>query len=385
MGAEATEETTATEVATVVVVVVARATATTAAEVATVATAVVSIEKKWTKGEVLPLHDSLAEFASIPFVDRVDETNRWTHNRLETLQINIGKKCNLSCTHCHVQAGPERAELMSREVMQACLDLIDTYGFTTLDITGGSPEMNPHLEWLLDQATQRTITVIVRSNLVILSLPEYAHFAELYAKTRVRLIVSLPCYGQENTDTQRGSGTFGKNINILQKLNELGYGMGSGLMLDIMYNPVGVFLPSSQDQLEHAYKTHLRTQFGIEFDRLFVMTNNPLGRFAQALLAEGTLQAYIGTLVDAFNPATLPTMMCRSQLSVDYEGVCFDCDFNQAAAQPCLDGRTIFDYRNSKLENRLNLKRTINFGTHCYACCAGSGSSCGGVTALSGK
>ncbi|MCL1798332.1 MAG: arsenosugar biosynthesis radical SAM protein ArsS [Eggerthellaceae bacterium] len=319
------------------------------------------------------------------FAERAGEKFGQTTDQLETLQINVGLKCNLSCKHCHVQAGPTRTESMGREVMQACLDVIDAYGFTTLDITGGAPEMNPHLEWLLVEAAQRDITVMLRCNLVILSFPEYAHFAELYARHGVQIVASLPHYVQKNSEAQRGSGTYAPGIEILQKLNSLGYGEGDGLVLNLVYNPGGAFLPSSQDQLEREYKKRLHDQFGIGFDNLFAITNNPLGRFAEALAAKGTLQAYRDKLAAAFNPATLPAMMCRNQLSVDHEGLCYDCDFNQAAQQPCLDGRTIFDYRDAALAaasgDMPGLRRRINFGDHCFACCAGSGSSCGGATA----
>ena len=320
---------------------------------------------------------ALQSMSCPPFSDRVDEDNRWSNSKLETLQINIGLKCNLSCKHCHVEAGPGRIESMSQEVMQACLDLLDWYGFKSLDITGGAPEMNPHLAWLLGEASRRSVSVMVRSNLVILGLPEYAHFAELYQQHGVQVVASLPHYVQKNSEAQRGVGTYDTSIKILQKLNSLGYGGSDALVLNLVYNPGGAFLPSSQDQLEREYRKRLRDQFGIEFNNLFAITNNPLGRFAEALAAKGTLQAYVDKLVGAFNPETLPTMMCRNQLSVDYEGRCYDCDFNQAAGAPCLDGRTVFDYH----ANTLDLKRKINFGNHCYACCAGSGSSCGGATA----
>jgi len=311
------------------------------------------------------------------FIDRVPQAFRQTVDHPDTLQANITKRCNLACAHCHVQAGPDRSETMGREVMQTCLETIDNCGFTTLDITGGSPEMNPSLEWLLRQAAARGTATIVRSNLVILDLEEYARFAEVYAGLGVRLVVSLPCYTQENTDTQRGQGTYDTSIKILKRLNALGYGRDPGLELDCVYNPVGAFLPGPQAGLEQDYKGYLQEHFGIVFDRLFTMTNNPLGRFAEALAAEGALEGYYDTLVGSFNPDTLPHMMCRSQLSLDYLGRCFDCDFNQAVGMPCLDAATVFDYR----DGSRSLKRTINFGDHCYACCAGSGSSCGGATA----
>ena len=319
-----------------------------------------------------------------PFTEHVDEANRWSNDLLETLQINIGLKCNLSCRHCHVQAGPDRTELMSRDVMKACLRLIDSYRFSVLDITGGAPEMNPDFEWLLKEAAARRITVMVRSNLVILNLPDYKHLAELYAQLGIQLVVSLPHYIQKNSDAQRGAGSFDVSIEVLKRLNALGYGMqdtnvgaNPGLILNLVYNPGGAFIPSSQEQLEREYKQRLHDQFGIGFNNLFAITNNPLGRFASALSDKGTLQGYMDKLVAAFNPATLPSMMCRSQLSIDYRGVCYDCDFNQAADMPCLDARTVFDYCNATLGQA----RMINFGNHCYACCAGSGSSCGGTTA----
>lgn len=310
------------------------------------------------------------------FIEKVDEANQVTKDSLDILQINVGLKCNLACRHCHVQAGPERTELMSKEVMQACLDVIDTYGFKTLDITGGSPEMNPNLEWLLREASKRSLTVMVRSNLTILTLPEYEHFASLYAELGVQIVASLPHYVQKNTDKQRGEGVYDASIEVLRYLCSLGYGKGNGRELNLVFNPGGAFFPPAQDQIEREYKKRLHEQYGIVFDKLFAITNNPLGRFAGALQSKDRLQPYMDKLIGAFNPTTLPGMMCRNQLSVDYQGICYDCDFNQAAHLPCKDARTIFDYRDGSLE----LKRRIVFGNHCYACCAGSGSSCGGET-----
>ncbi len=315
------------------------------------------------------------------FEDKVDAENKVTNISLDTLQVNVGAKCNLSCKHCHIEAGPDRSELMSKEVMQACLDVLDIYGFSTLDITGGAPELNPDFEWFITEAAKRTITVMTRCNLVVLSLPKYEHLAARYAELGIQVVASLPHFVQKNTDNQRGAGVFDVSIKKLQELNALGYGKGDGLILNLAYNPGGAFLPGAQAQLEAEYRRRLQADFGIVFDNLFAITNNPLGRFAKALDAKGKLQDYMNKLVGAFNPATLPGMMCRAQLSVGWDGRCYDCDFNQAAQLPCLDGSTIFDYIDT--ENgvpKKELKRAIAFGKHCYACCAGSGSSCGGAT-----
>ncbi|HBT95712.1 MAG TPA: radical SAM protein [Coriobacteriia bacterium] len=324
---------------------------------------------------------ALAATVEIPFIDRVDEDNRITRESLEILQVNVGAKCNLRCKHCHIQAGPDREELMNRQTMQACLDVLDAYDFKTLDITGGAPELNPDFEWFVTEACKRDVTVMTRCNLVILDTPEHAHLAELYARLGVQVVASLPHFVQKNTDNQRGDGTFDASIRVLQWLNALGYGKGSGLELNLVYNPGGPFLPGSQDQLEAEYRRRLQAGFDIVFDHLFAITNNPLGRFAAALSAKGKLQDYRDKLVTSFNPGTLPNMMCRNQLSVGWDGRCYDCDFNQAAELPCGDGRTIFDYRDAAQACKpLDLKRSIEFDGHCYACCAGSGSSCGGAT-----
>jgi radical SAM/Cys-rich protein len=312
-----------------------------------------------------------------PFIEKVDDGYRMTENRVDTLQINIGLRCNLACRHCHVQAGPHRNELMDRETMRACLGVIDAHKMAVLDVTGGAPEMNPHLPWLLEEATKRAVKVMVRSNLTILTQPGFEQYPEIYAHSGVTLIASLPHYIQKNTDHQRGEGTFDASIRMLQKLNDLGYGKDDKTELNLVFNPGGAFLPPSQAQIEREYKTRLFDRYHIVFNSLFAIANNPLGRFADTLYAKGSLNAYMDKLLGAFNAATVPNMMCRSQLSVDYQGICYDCDFNQAAGLPCLDDRTVFDYRTAGSR----LKREVHFGNHCYACCAGSGSSCGGATA----
>ncbi len=314
-----------------------------------------------------------------PFEKRVDDINSQTENHLSTMQVNVGWLCNLQCKHCHVEGGPTRTDtLMSRETMEACLKVFACHGFDVLDITGGAPEMNPNFEWFLREAATAGKTVMVRSNLVILHESEYAHLPELYRDLGVTVIASLPHYSRGSTDKMRGSGVYDKVISMLRKLNDLGYGREGGPELDLVFNPSGAILPPSQEALTAEYKRRLGNQYGIEFNNLFAITNNPLGRFGNFLATRGILEDYMVKLEGSFNPATLPGMMCRSQISVGYDGKIYDCDFNQAAGLPCNKTPTIFDYA---ADPDMPLKRKIVFGNHCYACCAGSGSSCGGTTA----
>ena len=312
-----------------------------------------------------------------PFEDKVeDKSLLMTLPEPEILQVNIGSKCNLACKHCHVEAGPHRTELMSRETMQAVLDVFRKGSFTTLDITGGAPEMNPDLEWFIREGAEIG-HVIVRSNLVILDDPEYAHFLDVYKECGIEIFASLPYYTKKQMEKQRGTDTFDKAIKILQKLNEMGYGKeGTGLVLNLVYNPLGAFLPPVQSQIEPVYKQKLMKEFGIEFNNLFTITNNPCGRFGIFLENSGNLDGYMHRLYDAFNPATVANMMCRNQISVSYDGRVFDCDFNQALDLPIEGGKTIFDF----VSEPAGVRR-IAVANHCYACCAGAGSSCGGNTA----
>jgi len=312
-----------------------------------------------------------------PFAERVDEANASTEERLGVLQVNVGRRCNLACRHCHVEAGPDRTELMARETMEACLKVFSERGFDSLDITGGAPEMNPDFEWFIMAASATGKTVMVRSNLVILHEPEYAHLPERYRELGITVVASLPHYTKKSVEKMRGDDTFDKIIAMLQRLNELGYGKEDGPELDLVFNPAGAIMPPAQASLEAEYRRRLGSQYGIVFNNLFAITNNPLGRFGEFLKGRGIYDDYLRKLEGAFNSATLPGMMCRNQISVGWDGRAYDCDFNQAADIPCLDGRTIFDY----LDPAVPLKRAIAFGDHCYACCAGSGSSCGGTTA----
>lgn len=312
-----------------------------------------------------------------PFQERTDGETRHTHDRLDVLQVNVGRLCNLTCKHCHMEAGPTRTEVMSRDTLQQCLDACSSYGFKTLDVTGGAPEMNPHFEWFIREAATRGIDTIVRSNLVILGGDPYAHLPEVFAELGVTVFASLPHYVRRAAERQRGTDTFDPAISMMRKLNGLGYGTGGGLTLNLVYNPGGAFLAPDQSALEGEYRQRLSADFGITFDNLFAIVNNPLGRFGNRLLETGNLEGYMGKLVDAFNPAAVPNMMCRNQLSVGWDGSLYDCDFNQAAGLSCVNSLTIADYVK---DGTLPLRRDIAFGNHCYACCAGAGSSCGGST-----
>lgn len=323
----------------------------------------------------MPATDETAQAAmdSFPsFLQRVDEPLRRTFKQLDVLQVNVGRLCNLACRHCHMEAGPNRTEVMSRETLEQCLAVCVNRGFKTVDITGGAPEMNPHFEWFIRAAAEYNLEIIVRTNLVILQNQNYAHLAQVYADLGIVVVASLPHYTAKPVTKQRGAGSFDSIIEELQKLNSLGYGAGNGRVLNLVFNPSGAFLPPDQDALEKEYRQKLFDDFGIVFDHLFAITNNPLGRFGNLLYETGNLERYMGKLVGSFNPKTVPSMMCRNQLSVGWDGVLYDCDFNQAANLPCLGGSTIAELA---LNSNIPLQRAIAFGNHCYACCSGSGSS----------
>lgn len=296
---------------------------------------------------------------------------------LRTLQINVGKLCNQTCAHCHVDAGPERREVMSRETLQDCLDLLDRTTIETVDVTGGAPEMNPHFRWFITELRRRRRHVIDRCNLTILSAPGYTDLPEFLAAQQVEVVASLPCYLEENCDRQRGAGVFDKSIAGLQRLNEAGYARpGTGLSLCLVYNPVGPSLPPDQARLEAAYRAQLRSRFGIEFTRLYTITNLPISRFLDDLLATGRYEAYLDQLVQAFNPQTVDDLMCRSTLSVDWRGRLFDCDFNQMLDLPA--EATIGGHVREFDLQRYSGRR-IRTARHCYGCTAGAGSSCQGA------
>lgn len=307
------------------------------------------------------------------FTERIAPEFKRT-SEITTLQINVGKICNLACHHCHVGASPNRTETMSREVAQAVVEALKRYKFSTLDITGGAPEMNANFRWLVSEAVKIVPRVIVRTNLVILLEKGYEDLPKFYADKGVELVASLPCYTKENTDKMRGNGVFEGSIKVLKILNALGY--GKNLSLNLVYNPGGAFLPGDQAGLEKDYKRELKEGFGVEFSHLFTITNLPIGRFKTALQNHGELESYMSLLEANFNPCAAQNIMCRSQISVAYDGSLYDCDFNQMLDLKANGVHDIFE-----LALTQDLSREIVFRDYCYACTAGAGSSCGGAIA----
>ena len=299
---------------------------------------------------------------------------------LEIMQINVGKMCNQVCEHCHVDAGPDRKEIMTKETMEACLRALDMCPtFTTVDLTGGAPEMNPNFKWLVTELTKRNKEVIVRSNLTILvANKRFRNYPQFFAENKVHVIASLPCYTAENTDKQRGTGVFAKSLEAIAILNKLGYGQqDSDLQLDFVFNPGGASLPGSQMDLESDYKRILAKNFGIVFNSLYTITNMPISRFLDYLVVLGKDQEYMELLVNAFNPDAVKSVMCKNTISVSWDGALFDCDFNQMLEMPVASkSRTIKDFSAMALS-----KRDIIVNQHCYGCTAGSGSSCQGALA----
>lgn len=297
-----------------------------------------------------------------------------------TLQINVGKRCNQACLHCHVEAGPNRTEVMSDQVVDRLIALArDATDLETIDITGGAPELHPRFFDLVVEMRRLGLRVIDRCNLTVLHEPEMQGLAPFLAEHGVEVVASLPCYGRDNVEAQRGRGVFDKSIAALRQLNALGYGRDNGgLPLDLVYNPGGAFLPPPQAQLEAQYREELRSAFGIEFTRLLTLTNMPIKRFAHALTRDGDYDRYMSLLRDHFNPTTVPGLMCRSQVSVGYDGSLYDCDFNQMLELPFAGaavGKTVWD-----IERLADLADTeIGTGAHCLGCTAGAGSSCGGA------
>lgn len=298
---------------------------------------------------------------------------------LETLQVNLGYLCNLSCTHCHVNAGPRRTELMDRDNIETVLRFLEVSGIKMLDLTGGSPEMNPHFKYLVTEARNRGVAVMDRCNPTILLEPGYEDYAQFLADHGVIVTASLPCYSEQNVDQQRGKGVYRESIEALQLLNGLGYGEpDSGLTLNLVYNPSGPFLPPPQQQLEADYKRELREQHGIEFNQLFALANMPISRFGSMLISKGQLQDYLRLLKENYQADNLTTLMCRSLISVDWEGFVYDCDFNQMLNLPLI----ATDEPRTHLKDLLNRDISgceIAVGDHCYGCTAGQGSSCGGA------
>jgi radical SAM/Cys-rich protein len=294
--------------------------------------------------------------------------------RLETLQINVGRKCNQACHHCHVEAAPWRSEMMPLETACRVGEWIALHRPKTVDLTGGAPELSAHFRYLVETARASGCRVIDRNNLTIIETAAYGWLPEYLATHQVEIVASLPCYLEANVNTQRGDGVFKKSIRALKRLNAVGY--GNRLPLNLVFNPPGPKLPPTQIELEAEYRTALRQHYGVEFSRLFVITNQPIGRFADDLRQHGNWDAYLQLLADSFNPATVESLMCRSTLSVGWTGELYDCDFNQMLRMQVRNGKPLFLWEvNPEMLESL----TIQTGPHCFACTAGAGSSCTGA------
>jgi radical SAM/Cys-rich protein len=295
---------------------------------------------------------------------------------MTVLQINMGKLCNQTCRHCHVDAGPDRSESMSRETAALCIEALAKTDIPTIDITGGAPELNPNFRWLVEQARGLKRQIMDRCNLSVLLLPSQVDLGEFLASHGVEIVASLPYYKADRTDAQRGDGVFNKSIEALRRLNRLGYGQpDSGLRLNLVYNPVGAFLPPKQEAIESQFRRELTERHGIEFNHLYTITNMPISRFLEFLIESGNYDGYMERLANAFNPAAAVSVMCRYTLSVGWDGTLYDCDFNQMLDLP-VDQRApqhIRDFNPMALHHRPIVTRN-----HCYGCTAGSGSSCGG-------
>lgn len=316
------------------------------------------------------------------FKEKIAETKQFplTPKKLEILQLNLGYMCNQVCEHCHVDAGPDRKEIMTKETMQQCLEVIKNTKAHTLDLTGGAPEMNPNFRWFVEEASKAGIQdFIVRSNLTIIRAnKKYYDLPEFFKKHNIHVISSMPHWTPGKTDKQRGKGVFNASIKALQELNAVGYGMsGSNLRLDLVYNPSGAFLPGDQKALENEFKKALQDNFNIQFHNLFAITNLPISRFLDYLIASDNYEDYMFALVEAYNPAAVANVMCTNTLSVSWDGWLYDCDFNQMLELKVASKiQHISDYNEALLQ-----QRNIIISQHCYGCTAGAGSSCQGTVA----
>lgn len=328
--------------------------------------------------KILENHEGI--YKSIPvFQDKLAETRLYPLNstKVELMQVNLGKLCNQECIHCHVDAGPHREEIMTRETMQHCLNAMNKSGIREVDITGGAPEMNPHFKWFVEECSHSGIKVMIRSNLTILTREKYADMPAFYAENNVHLVCSLPYYEAVETDLVRGDGVFAESITALKMLNKAGYGnTEKNLVLDLIYNPFGTFLPEPQKCLENQFRKILLEKFGIRFNSLYALTNMPVGRFLEHLIGSGNFEEYMDRLSNAYNPCAAEKAMCRNMISVGWDGYLYDCDFNQM-----LDLKINTEDNHISRFNRLSLEnREIILNQHCFGCTAGAGSSCGGAT-----
>ncbi|MFK7747563.1 MAG: arsenosugar biosynthesis radical SAM (seleno)protein ArsS [Kordia sp.] len=329
------------------------------------------------------LSNGIFQSGELPtFANKIKETNQFPlkPKSIEILQINVGYMCNQVCSHCHVDAGPDRKEIMTRETMQQCLNVIEKTGAHTLDLTGGAPEMNPHFRWFVEEASKIGVKdFIVRSNLTIIRAnKKYYDLPEFFKKHNVHVVSSMPHWTRGKTDKQRGDGVFDKSIKALQELNAVGYGMpDSDLRLDLVYNPSGAFLPGDQMAMEKDFKKALFDDFNIQFHNLFAITNLPISRFLDYLIASENYEDYMYSLVEAFNPSAVASVMCTNTISVSWDGWLYDCDFNQMLdLKVASKSQHISEYNEEDLS-----KRNIIISQHCYGCTAGAGSSCQGTVA----
>ncbi len=325
-------------------------------------------------------HDD--DYRIIPFQQKLEALNLYPLKplSLEVFQINVGKMCNQVCKHCHVDAGPDRKEIMTRETMQQCIEVIkNNPSFTTVDLTGGAPEMNPDFRWFVEEIKKANaaVKIIVRCNLTIIRAnKKYYDLPEFYKLHNIEVVSSLPFYSAERTDNQRGDGVFEDSIDALQMLNAVGYGVeGTGLILNLVYNPAGAFLPPSQQSLQQEFKTALKKDFGITFNELFAITNLPISRYLDYLLQTGNYEKYMEKLINAFNPVAAHNVMCRNTLSIGWDGFIYDCDFNQMLELKVdCSTKHISQFEYDSLH-----QRSIVVNQHCFGCTAGAGSSCGGT------
>ncbi|WP_103664044.1 arsenosugar biosynthesis radical SAM (seleno)protein ArsS [Gracilimonas amylolytica] len=314
------------------------------------------------------------------FEDKLDDIGLFPlkPTGIEIFQMNVGYMCNMTCKHCHVDAGPDRQEIMSKETFEYCLKALRSSDIQTVDLTGGAPEMNPHFRWFVEQVSEMGKQIIVRSNLTILTTNKFSDLPEFFKKHKVEVTCSLSFYSRSRTDRQRGEGTYDKSIVALKRLNEIGYGKkDTGLKLNLVYNPVGAFLPGDQEEIKQEFKKELRRKHDIEFNDLFTITNLPISRFLNFLLMSGNLDDYMEKLVESFNPSAAMGVMCRNTISVGWDGSLYDCDFNQMLEMETHQD-SVQHIRNFDL-GKLN-DREIVVNQHCFGCTAGAGSSCGGAT-----
>jgi radical SAM/Cys-rich protein len=321
------------------------------------------------------------EFNNITFSSKLSESGLLPlkPTQLEIFQINVGKMCNQVCKHCHVDAGPDRKEIMTKETMELCLEAIENSKELTIDLTGGAPEMNPNFRWFVEEINKLNVKkIIVRSNLtIIVSNKKYFDLPNFFKANNIEVVSSLPYFNAIRTDAQRGDGVFEKSIQALHMLNEVGYGIqGSGLILNLVYNPSGAFLPPEQSTLESEYKKKLKSTHNIDFNELYTITNLPISRFLEYLFESGNYDNYMEKLISAYNPVAASNVMCRNTISVGWDGYLYDCDFNQMLElQVSSNCKHLKDFNTALLS-----KRDIVINQHCFGCTAGSGSSCGGAT-----